>query len=247
MSKKQLAAHLIDKYRELIIIRYSYEDMKKRLTLDPLLTREIIVKVRDYFLNSIYPEAPQREKLEKAFKTLGSFISKPSKIWRLLGNMALAIFKFGRLFPIALKAGLKSLQSYINAKEFEKNLLYVANRLNLSYPLSREDFKHCLYMIPRKDAESFMLEIFSLFNYIANEKLVKITIDIMNNVIKKMIKYPRVYEKDDIDGIVLGKTILENGYWVFHDMDQSTKKLVLEFIKINESWFLDEIYSRNYS
>jgi hypothetical protein len=246
ITEKQLAAHLIDKYRELIIIRYDYDELIKRLNLDSRLTRNDIDNLCNYFIDYIYPNAEKREQIEKAFKTLSAFISKPLKIWRLLGNMAKAVFKFGRLFPVALSAGFKSLQSYIDAKGFEKNLLIAVKEFKLQYPLSNKDFERCLVNLPRKDVEKFVEEVYSLLNYITNDKLVKITIEIMDNIIEKMNMYPHVYTVDEINGIKLGRAILQNGYDLFYDMDSEVKQLVLEFIKQNEFWFLDEIYANGY-
>lgn len=241
-ADKELSDHLIDKYRELVSYRYNYESMSERFALPPGLTPEVIESVRDFFLNSIYPDVDERHRLDEAFQTLGSFISKPSKIWRLLGSMTTAIFKFGRLFPAALKAGYKSLQSYLDAKKFEQSLLVAARHHGFTKPLSRENFDRCLATIPRAEAEDFMKTVLSLFTSLTNDSLLEKTMLIMQNVIQRMEQYPNVYTPGEIDGIRLGVSVLENGYAVMHRLPEKTKKQIVEYIEKNELWFLDEVY-----
>ena len=92
--------HIIEKFREMVAKRYVYHEMKQRFDLPPSITPEVINDVKDYFLGTIYPEYQERQKLEYAFGNLAHYVKQPKKIWGLFGNMAGAIFKFGRHFLI---------------------------------------------------------------------------------------------------------------------------------------------------
>ena len=94
---------IINKFREMVSNRYAYNDLKDRFDLPSKINESIILEIKAYFLESIYPEAAKRKELEDAFAGLGSYVKSPRKIWGLLGNMSKAIFKFGRQFPPHLK------------------------------------------------------------------------------------------------------------------------------------------------
>ena len=101
--------------------RYEYEDLKKRFDIPSNITEEIIGEIKNYFPTTIYPPAVERKKIEEAFKELADYVRSPKKIWALFGNMARALFKFGRHFMQALRAGMDSLNSFVGAKNFEKS------------------------------------------------------------------------------------------------------------------------------
>ena len=243
LAHDELANHIIEKYRALIKVRYDYEPMKQKLDLPDELTKEVVDSVRTYFLNSIYPPIETRRKIEAAFATLGSYMTHPGKIWRLLGNMTLAAFKFGKQFPAALKAGYISLQSYLDAKKYEKTLLEAAIEKGFSFPISDEQFEECMAKIPREDVEDFLNIVKALFRSLTNEELLERTIMIMHTVISKMQKFPHLYSETEIEGIYLGIDIIENGYKLFSSFDERTSSLVIDCILQNEHQFFDEVYS----
>ena len=237
-----LSVHMIDKYRESIYLRYSYEHLSKHRNLSPQLTADVVETLRNYFLECLYPTADERKKVDDAFDSLRSFIAHPTKTWALLGNMALAIFKFGTQFPQAIKAGIVSLESYIDAKKFENALLKAALREQMSVPMTNEQFEKCVADIPRREIEVFTSHIISLFRSMANTSLLKKTIVIMESVLSKIKKNKLIYSQKDAEGIKLGLHILKQGYDLFKDYPESLKAEIIMTIKENEKWYLDKIY-----
>lgn len=242
-KEKELASHLIDKYRESVQLRYEYDDLKERFELSTQVTREVIENLKSYFMECLYPHAEERAKMDEAFDGLNSFISHPSKTWRLLGNMTMAVLKFGHHFPMALKAGLVSLESYLNAKRFERDLLKSAVKLKFKPPISNEQFEQCITQIKRSELEDFTDDIVSLFKSMSNTKLLKKTIVIMNEVLEKMKKHPTVYSTNDYEGVEMGIHILQTGYDLFKEYKESLKTETIEVIRNNERWYLDKVYS----
>lgn len=236
--------HIINKFREMVEQRYNYEDLKKRFTLPPQITEEIIREIHNYFLSSIYPPAEKRKELEEAFKNLAHYVRQPRKIWGLFGDMARAIFKFGRHFFQALKAGMDSLDTFVGAKNFEYSMAQIANKNGIKPPMTDEDFEDCLYQLPRHDVEKFIHEVKNLFGAMVNTALLKKTLDILDHVIQTMEKHPNVYPKEDVDGIRLGKGLLEEGHRIFSKYDEPTKKAIVDFIYQNELWFIDHVYKK---
>ncbi|MBK9330787.1 MAG: hypothetical protein IPM95_16135 [Sphingobacteriales bacterium] len=236
--------HIINKFREMIENRYVYSDLKQRFDLPPSITEDVIEEIKTYFLDTIYPHASERKKLETAFKDLADYVHSPRKIWGLFGDMARALFKFGRHFMQALRAGMDSLNSFMGAKNFEQSMAAIANKNGIIPPMTDEDFEETLYQLPREDIEKFIHDVRSLFGAMVNTVLLKKTLDILQHVIETMEHKPEVFPQADIDGIKLGKELLQRGYSIFSKYDEPTKNAIVDFIYKNEMWFVDEVYRK---
>jgi hypothetical protein len=236
--------HIIEKFREMVAKRYDYDALVLRMQVPPAITREVIGDVKTYFLGTVYPEASERKRLEAAFGNLAAYVRQPKKIWGLFGNMAGALFKFGRHFMQALKAGFASLDSFMGAKRFEQNMTDIANRNGIKPPMTDEDYEDCFYQLERAEVEQFVNDVKVLFGAMANTTLLKKTVAILDDVISTMEKNPKTYPAEDVEGIKLGRALLQQGYDLFSKYDEDTKEQMVAFIFKNEMWYLDYIYTK---
>lgn len=236
--------HIIQKFREMVAKRYDYDILVTRMQLPAGINRQIIGDVKEYFLGTVYPEPAERKRLEIAFSNLSLYVRQPKKIWGLFGNMAGALFKFGRHFMQALKAGFASLDSFVGAKRFEQKMTAIANRNGIKPPISDEDYEDCFYQIEREEVEQFINDVKVLFGAMVNTTLLLKTIHILEDVIATMRKNPRLYPEEDVDGIEMGRDLLQRGYDLFSKYDEETKLEMVEFIYLNEMWYIDYIYNK---
>lgn len=234
--------HIITKFREMVDKRYIYSDLVLRFDLPECITEEVVGEVKGYFMNTIYPTAQKRYELEDAFKELATYMKQPKKIWGLFGNMAGALLKFGRHFVVALRAGFSSLDSFIGAKNFEKSLATLANKLGIEPYMSDDEFEDCLYQLPREEIEKFISDVYRLFEAMTNTRLLEKTISILDNVVQTMKSKPNTYPARDVDGILLGRELLQQGLNLFIKYDEHTKKEMVNFIYKNEMWFVEQVY-----
>jgi hypothetical protein len=237
--------HIINKFREMIEKRYNYNELATRFTLPAAVNEQVIGEIKNYFLTTIYPPADERKKLEDAFRNLAEYVRSPKKIWNLFGDMARALFKFGRHFMQALRAGMDALNSFLGAKKFEQSMADIANANKIAPPMTDEDFEEALYQLPRKDVERFIGDVRNLFNAMVNTVLLKKTLDILQHVIETMERKPGTFPAADVEGIKLGKGLLERGYAIFSKYDEHTKEAIVEVIYQNEMWFIDDVYKRH--
>lgn len=236
--------HIIEKFREMVAKRYQYEELILRLEVPPSITPEVIADVKSYFLGTIYPEASERKRLEDAFANLSGYVKQPRKIWGLFGNMAGALFKFGRHFMQALKAGFASLDSFVGAKKFEQNMAIIANRNGIKPPMSDEEYEDCFYQLERSEVIQFVNDVKSLFGAMVNTPLLLKTIAILDDVVMSMEKNPKLYPIEDVDGIKLGRSLLMQGYEIFSKYDEVTKQIMVDLIFKNEMWYIDYVYNK---
>ncbi len=241
-ENQELADHLIEKYRDLIKHRYDFESLQHKIKIPPTITREVEDEVKGYFLECIYPPSEDRHELELAFSNLDTYLSRPAKMLNLVGSMTSAIFKFGRHFPKAVKAGMTSLQSFRDAKNFELILLKAAISRDLSIPISTADFEQCMKDIPKYKSKKLVKDIRSLLHSMSDTELSGRTIEILNGAIDKMKGQPRLYEEFEIHGVQLGASILQRGHDLFKNLDRRTRKDVVGFIVTAENHFLDELH-----
>lgn len=236
--------HIIEKFREMVEKRYDYKELSERFELPPVITPEVIAEVKRYFLSTIYPPAQERKELEEAFRDLAAYVKQPRKLWGLFGDMARAVFKFGRHFIAALKAGMDSLDSFLGAKKFEENMAAIANKNGIVPPMNDEEFEDTLYQLPREDVEHFIDDVKSLFGAMINIALLAKTLGILDHVIHTMESKPDVFPQKEVDGIKLGKELLKSGYDLFSKYDESTRKIIVDIIYKNEMWYIDYVYKK---
>jgi len=238
---KELKDHLIIKYRESITQRYDYDTIKNDPNLPMSFTRETVDEMRNFFLDNLYSMPKEREKLDAAFKQLESYVSNPAKVWGLLGNVAAAIFEFGFHFPSALRTGIVSLQTHTSARNFEANLLQAAVDRKYKAPLTEAQFHECLAALPKEQVNTFIDELTELFKSISDTTLLEKTIHILKNVLKRMGEKKDLYGPDDRSAIQLGINILNKGYKLLSQYDETTKKDIVEYITYSETKFLDSL------
>ncbi len=236
--------HIIEKFREMVKKRYNYNDLVVRFDLPPTITEEVILEIENYFLSTIYPPAKERAELEDAFRDLAAYVKQPRKIWSLFGDMARAIFKFGRHFMAALKAGMDALDSFVGAKNFEAGMAEIANKNGILPPMTDEDFEDTMYQLPREEVEKFIKDVKSLFGAMVNTALLQKTLGILEHVTQTMEKKPNVFPQKEVDGIKLGKELLQKGYDLFSKYDEPTKQAIVDFIYKNEMWYVDYVYKK---
>ncbi|MCO5248012.1 MAG: hypothetical protein M9887_03565 [Chitinophagales bacterium] len=244
MDELTKESHIIEKFRDMVNKRYQYDELKKRFNLPSNINEEVIDDVKEYFLGTIYPDFAERQRLEAAFGNLANYMKQPRKIWGLFGNMTTAVFKFGRHFFQAFKAGLASLDSFLGAKKFEQNMAAIANKNNIHPPISDEEYEKCYHLMQKSEIEKFIHDIKSLFGAMVNTPLLLKTLEILDNVVETMKKKPHIYPQDDIDGILLGRSLLNRGYELFSKYDEDTKQKMVEVIYQNELWYMNYIFER---
>ena len=238
----EMKYHLIEKYRGVVEIRYDYKTINKKIDLPPNINKEVVDTLKKYFLESLYPEATQRAKLDTAFEELQNYVLHPGRITDLLGNIGSAIFRFGFQFPLAIKSGLSALEVHTAAKHFENSLLQGAKDNKFAVPLTDEQFYICLRAIPKTQLQKFISEVAGLFHSFSNTDLLAKTISIMDDVLQRMYAKQNVYSKNEIEAIELGREIIRKGHDLFLHLNDETKEQILQLITVNETEFLESVY-----
>lgn len=222
---------LIDAYRNNILTKYGKENLENYPEFQALSEEKIEIMTQ-YFMKLLYPEWEERQRLDSAFGSLKGFVQKPSKVFGLIGSLGLSLWKIGKYLPEAFRAGLAALSSYLAAHEMEAELLreakpYILRGENLK---DEKIFRKLLPVIPKDQAEKFRKDIVSLFKTLTNEILVDRIVMIMANLVEKMKSKQDLYTTEDIEGISLGLSILQQGKSILEKLNDEEKNLMLSAI-----------------
>ena len=236
-------SQILEVYRQLINERYQYEALNNAGKLSKNIDRKIVNSIRGFFLNDVYPEADKRKKIEKSFETLSNYTKHPAKAFGLFGSVTSAIFIFGKHLPSAINAGIVTLQSFVDARHLEEKVIYAAKNNYKGQLLSLDDMKQCIKTIPKEDLEKFINDIREMFLLLSNSELLEKTIRIIEMVIEKMRSKPNLYPKHEVEGIILGKSILVSGFNIFNSYPDKLKKEISDTIYDVEMSFINELYS----
>lgn len=243
MSETPLSAALIEAHRQLVSKRYVYSNLIDIMDLPQEVTEEKVMAVRSYFLGFIYPEYNMRQKINAAFDNLDKHFKNPSHLLDLIGNGAAMAFKFGFQFPQALRAGLRSLDSFKSAQNFERALYKVAQNKKVTIPVTNEEYESLFASLQKKQLLEFIGSFEDLLESLTNTKLLKKTVAIIKDLIENMKAKPEIYDKQDIEGIAIGVEILENGYYLFKDMNEREKQIMTRVIIDTEKYYLEKIFN----
>lgn len=226
---------LLEAYRNSLRYRYS-EAYLQKLGIAGKLERAKIDKLVYYFLELLYPSYPKRKELNEAFHALGGFVKNPSKLWGLVTSLGFAVFHLGKSLPEAFRAAISSFHSYTNASRLEELLFQeMLKHFPEKKELSLEDWELLVSKIPKHVGDEFRKETLDLFGHLSNAGLLEKVLYIMDHSIQKISKkLGGVYSEKDLEGVKLGRRILNEGYQVFQELDAKEVQIILDTLEIVE-------------
>ncbi len=247
MSKKSTQKEILNEvilgYRKVIEDRYQYDTLRQKYDLPAFFNEARINLFRVYFLDYIYPLPAKRMELDEAFQSLDDYIKQPAKLLRILLDSGRLLFKYGRHLPKILSAGLKALQSFRTATQFEHKLVQQAILSDLSPPYSIEVINGFIKQLSKADLAAFIDSSQHLFETLHNRVLVKKIIEIVEYLIAKMQKRRDVYTSLDIRGLEIGRDIIKNGDLLFDQLPKEGQQQLFDLVIRIEREILEELFS----
>ena len=105
--QRKIFPELIDGYHKLIKDRYQYDYIKSKYDLPDSVTPGKIERIRDFFLDNIYPTSQKRRILERSFDSLDRHLKHPSHILKMLMDARGGLLHLGWQFPKAMRIFLR--------------------------------------------------------------------------------------------------------------------------------------------
>ena len=152
------------------------------------------------------------------------------------------LFKYGIHLPKILMTGLKAMNSFKKAANFEKQLAHAADRSDLIAPFSKNDIEYLTAQLPREHVNGFIEDSLDLFKTLHDRKLVKRIIDIVNQLIIKMDARPNIYSIEEVQGLKLGRNLIEKGDALFESLTTKEQDILFDMVVDIERDVLDRIF-----
>lgn len=240
-----LRAKVIDAYREELRKRYSVENVSRFPNMRRL-NAEIVEELREFFLTLIYTDSATRETFDAAFENLGSVLRNPRKLMPFMTTAISSLWKLGTQFPAAVSAGWRTLEAYLETRRLEKTMIEVLEKLLqtksisdlASYRLISGDFRTMITGIPLKEVERFQGDTVLFFESLSNKKLLRSTIEIMQESLSIMDNRRALYSPEERAGLDYGYKVLAEGYRLFEKLNDEEIKIILEgIVVIEKDWY----------
>lgn len=242
MVRAQVLEEIITGYRNTIQQRYQYQNIKETYGIPESIDAKTVDLLRDYFLNYMYPEFDRREELNAAFKSLDSFTKQPKKLVAIALDATKLIFKYGRHLPKILNTGLKAMQSFKAADNFENNLVDEAIKNKIEGPYDPEKINALIKLLSREEIEKFITISESLFEVLHDKVLIKKIKGIIEYVILVMKKKGKSYTVTQIKGLEIGLEMLTEGDALFNRLAVEDQRNLINLIIEIEKDALERIF-----
>ena len=231
MNEKEVIKGVIEGHRMLIFERYDYAHISQAYSIPAFFTEENSNEFRNYFMEYVYPDSAKRDELDEAFGQLDGYIKSPEKIMQILADSVSLIFKFGRHLPKILNAGLKAMKSFRSATDLENLLVDEALLSGFTPPYNTDEMKELMKKIDNSKLQSHMASIWPLYDILLDKALVSKILLVIDSVIAKMEKRPAIYNPDEVEGVKIGREVIENGSILFNRYAQDELLKLVEMIK----------------
>lgn len=241
MQSEQVKEAIISGYRAFINHRYDYEKITSKYDVPASITKEVLDDLRTYYLTYVYPEYRERKALEKAFDSLDRYIQQPQKLIAILFDASRLIFKYGRSLPKILGTGLKALQTFKAAQNFENTLVEEVQKLNMNEPYDDNKIQTLLKAIPKRDIQIFIETSQSLFETLEDRPQVEKIKEIIKYIIQVMKQNKRRYTVDQIQGLEMGFALLNEGDQLLQQLPVKDQKRLIYLITEIETDMLNNL------
>ncbi|MGK0389754.1 MAG: hypothetical protein ACI94Y_002499 [Maribacter sp.] len=242
-TRKEVLHEVIIAYRHVIEERYDFESIIKIYEIPDSFDEERVDIFRAFFLNHIYPLPEKRDELDAAFHSLDNYIKQPEKLLRILIDSSSLLFKYGRHLPKILRAGLKALKSFRAATHFENKLLNTAMSMELDMPYNNDDINTFILSLSINDINEFIENNESLFDTLHDRTLIIKILEIVEHLILKMKKRPKIYSTEEIRGLEIGRDIIRKGNALFDQLSDEEQEQVFKFVLAIERDHLEELFT----
>lgn len=242
MPREKILKEIIEGYRNTISQRYQYQDINNKYEIPESITEETVNAIRSYFLNYVYPKYEKRAELNEAFQDLENYTKHPEKLLRVLVDSVRLIFSHGRHLPKILSSGLKAMNTFKAASNFENKLVDAAIKNKIGAPYNISKINSLIKSLSRKEIQQFIDSSILLFEILHDQILFEKIKEVIQTLIDIMRKKQGTYTLNEIKGLEIGLEMLNEGNALFNQLTKEDQQKFVHFIVEIEQNTLDNIF-----
>lgn len=238
-NPEDLSLSVIAFYRTEIERRYQLKNVRKYEEFEQVTDAQVRA-LRDYFLEHIYPPVDGRKNLDLALARLRGVMKSPKRLRPFMSAGFASMWRLGTNLPSAVKAGISVLDAYHEARNLEQIMVSTALEQGVS-PADAGDRKQMLGIladVPEADVLRLVNDIMALFRVLSNTKLLDTAVEFLGTCREIMVKRPGLYDATDVNGITLGRAIVQGGLDLFRKVDPEVFPVMIRGIeRIELDWY----------
>lgn len=230
---------IISFYRQELEDRYQLPNVR-RFPEFGSVSDERIDQLRAYFMQRIYPPVAERARLDFAIDHLGGVLRSPKRMRPLLGVAFTSVWRMGARLPAAVSAGLSTVDAYRESRKLENYLLSYAlkRKLTLADTADRDKMVTLIAGVPPADVKRLIYDILGLFRALSNVAMLKTAVELMDLFIKTMQSKPAYFDAQDLNGVMLGREIVQGGLHLFEQTSpEHLAQIIAGIEKVELDWF----------
>ena len=238
-AQQALKNAVISFYRAELDRRYQLENVRRFENFDPVSDAHVEA-LRNYFLTHIYPPVERREQLDDAINRLGDVLKSPRRLRPLMGAALKSMWRLGPSLRTAVSAGISTLDAYNEARKLERIMTETAERQGLTAAEfeNRERMIGIMADVPEKDVARLIKDIMALFHALSNTRMLKTAVEFLEQCTKIMVQRPEMYPPEEIEGITLGRQLVQGGLDLFLQLDPKLFPRIIEGIEqVEWEWY----------
>jgi hypothetical protein len=239
VDARQLRRAIIEFYRGEIARRYALENVRRFENFSNV-TDDQITELRGYFLEHIYPPADRREVLDDAINRMGEVLRSPRRLRPLMKTVVSSVFRLGFSLPTAIRAGLSTLDAYVEARKLEASMFDAAQRLGLR-PEDQDDRARMIRVIASVDEDDvarLINDIMTLFHALSDTRMLATAVEFLERCEEIMKRRPELYPEPETRGIALGRQMVQGGLDLFLALPPEEFPRIIEGIETIEwEWY----------
>ena len=176
-----------------IAARYDYDALASRRDIqeEDLLEgigQEDIANIKQFFQEVMYPPVEEREHRDRALHTLTHMLTDPANLVSFFPSVPRIAFKYGFLFPEAIRAGRDVLRAYHTSRELEDALVEELERRAEVSPgdgavgVSHEEVRRAFASLSLEPARRLVSQVKRVVEHGKRRRLMDATIDILTDL-----------------------------------------------------------------
>lgn len=241
MSKDEIDLRhvIIEFYREEMRKRYLVENVRRFDNFQDVPDAQID-QLRRFFLGHIYPPMEDRDRLDDALNRMADVIKSPRRLRPLMATALASMWKLGTALPTALSAGNSTLDAYLHARKLEAVMVKTAEALGIGpedYG-NRERMIRVLGDVEERTVLRLIKDIMKLFHALSNTKMLATAIEFLETCTDIMAQKPELYPQSEIEGIRLGRELIEGGLDLFLELKpEQFPRIIAGIEEIELDWY----------
>ncbi len=246
-KKNQLETAIIEFYRDEIRQRYQLESLRLFSEFGTVPDK-MLIALRDFFLESLYPPPPVRIRMDEAFDDLVLLLRSPARLTPLMGAALSSMFRLSFHLPAIVNTGLATIDAIRETRQLEACLMSVAETIRpeleaalagkSTAPKYRRAMLKVIAGVPETNVRALIANVIRLFGALSDIKMLSGMVLLVEKCVVVMESRTDVYSDKDRESLKLCLDVLRQGHNLYLQLKPKDFPQLLKGInRVETTWY----------